>query len=373
MNRKRRIIADSDSEDSMVALETPAVSKAAAVPVVSLQSRMKSSVVNDDPRSSDSDGEWKPADINEVMHGAAGGDGKEAVPRRISAEQIGDHGIEYQVLFQNGEGSKKYHEWIAETDLTDDMKLLKDQYEDNLTTSNRRNQKKSRPSYAEQMNSGSDESEQGWESGDEGEDAVSNKHQDSDGSEESESEARQFSSARRGSKGSREKSNSRSRPTTDSSTAPAVLRRSTRSSSTTRKMITRQKLDDLMELRQRSKHGIGALHDVSGSSSDDDDIHTYSATAATPALFGSSARNSPTKTGGRGGSRSSGAKKFIAGGGSSRARCTEKYESAEEEEDLDNFIVNSDEEDVYAVYDDPASERYPCNICVYLCYDLGEG
>lgn len=341
MNRKRRIIEDSDSDDGIEVMDTPAVSKTAYLPVVSLQGRTtRSRKEKEDPRSSDSDGEWKPADISEVMIGVGGSDGKEAIPRKITAEQIGAHGIEYQVHFQNGEGSKNYHEWICEHDLTDEMKILKDKYEDDMTSSNRRNQKKNRPSYAEQMDSGSNESDV-WESGDE-EDGDEKSYSN----EEIDREVKSFSSVKRNSKSS----GSRSRHSTDSSTVPDVpSRRSTRNSSTARKAVTRQKLDDLMELRHRSKQGIGALHDVSGSSSSDEDVETYSATAATPALFGGSSRR--------------GSKNFIAGGGpGSGARSTEKNESVddddEEADDIDNFIVNSDDEDVYAVYEEDTSDKW---------------
>ena len=336
MSRKRRIIVDSESDEDFDAhsLQTPSISKA-VVPDVSMGSRLQIPLGSGSPKKSESDaeGEWKPIDIKEAMGGMS--DDKEVVPWKVTAEQIGDDGVEYFVAFQNKVGTKKYKEWVAERDLTEDMKILKDDYEKAMATS--RSHKRVRPSYVEQQESGSEASAPDLES----EDTGNSDNSESDLSEPCRTMPSSNQSSRKASSASRR---ARDTSKTKSSAEPALpTRRSSRSSATNRRAVTRQKLDDLMELRHRSKQGIGALHDFSGDSESSDEDADASETRIYDGGGGSSTNRKPSgDRGGRGGGKRYGTSRSLLVGGNGYVSGGDEGDGGM---DSDDFIVHSDEEE----------------------------
>jgi hypothetical protein len=215
MERKKRIIYESD-EDEEEKRPQISIEKEKKIPILTAPAiATKTEAENDGIVNSDE--EWDSRECLEFMHGRCD-DEAGAIPIKIINEQLGDDGVEYEVTFEEQRGNGRvsvYHDWVRDVDLTKRMLVLKEEYEQG--------------------------NDRGGSATDE---------QNVDGTYSSDENRPHPPAAAHASMaiiGSNER-------------VPGAPRRSSRgSSSGTRRAVTRQKLNDLIELRNRSKSGLGVL------------------------------------------------------------------------------------------------------------------
>jgi hypothetical protein len=213
MDRRKRIIYESDEEEDEPRLNNEEEKKI----TVSSSTRKSENKSEREKGIVNSDEEWDSQECLEFMHGKCD-DEIGATPIKIVNEQLGDDGVEYEIIFEERRGKGRvstYHDWVREVDLTKRMLVLRKEYE--------------------QQGKGNKKSEDEAGGGDE------------DGNYSSDENDHPPPPPPIGIIGSNER-------------APGAPRRSSRgSSSGTRRAVTRQKLNDLIELRNRSKSGLGVL------------------------------------------------------------------------------------------------------------------
>lgn len=307
MDRRRRIIYESDEDENEEKIRSNLVSNQ--------QNKGIDSHQNDNPESEGvkSEEEWDSNEYFEFMHGQCD-DEVGAIPLKIINEQLGDDGgVEYEIIFQEVKGNGKtstYNDWVREVDLTKRMRKLKQEYED----------------------------QEGFISDDEKSTNEGINHENNYSNDENEQQEITL-----GSHGK----------------IPAAPRRSSRgSSSGTRKAVTRQKLNDLMELRNRTKSGLGILQ----YSSEESEIDRSEGNHSNGNVEGSSDDEiiirgrkkfqqpvTPVKT------------KPVETPKMFKKRSIEldrDDEEIDQDDDIENFIVNDDEDEDQLYEADVLEERY---------------